>query len=390
MTQWDWLVKPEKPYSWTFARNVVIKAILLFIGVNVVYALVQPLPWLSQVTLYGTAFPARSRLPYADNPDVAYNVSLNPIEGLFASHILSESSTDDKYQIFIVGDSSVWGWLLDDTQTFDACINGRGVVDATGKPIKAYNLGYPSTNALKDLMIISEALQYQPDLIIWLVTLESLYDVDQTTHPILQNNAEIVLSLIDDYSISLNTEDLSSSNSILDRTLWGQRRELADWLRHQLFGIPWTHTHIDHVNPRFFRPAMENLPASEQVTNRAYLTPENLKDSLAIDVIQAGVQLTHEQDVTLLIVNEPILVSSGINSDKRYNELHPRWIYDRYRGLMLTEAEGNNWRYLDLWNAVPAEAFTDFPLHYNAEWTCNIAEEFLEALIASNLIVPLE
>ena len=52
-------------------------------------------------------------------------------------------------------------------------------------------------------------------------------------------------------------------------------------------------------------------------------------------------------------VNEPILISNGLNSDIRYNFFYPRWAYDEYR-LQLTEhAAGRNWRYLDLWDLVP-------------------------------------
>jgi len=43
----------------------------------------------------------------------------------------------------------------------------------SGKQARVYNLGYPTMSLTKDLLILSRALHYQPDLIIWLVTLES-------------------------------------------------------------------------------------------------------------------------------------------------------------------------------------------------------------------------
>ena len=33
MTQWNWLSKPETPYTWRFVRNVVIKGLILLLAV---------------------------------------------------------------------------------------------------------------------------------------------------------------------------------------------------------------------------------------------------------------------------------------------------------------------------------------------------------------------
>ncbi len=46
-----------------------------------------------------------------------------------------------------------------------------------GKHVRFYNLGYPVMSLAKDLLLLSYAQSYQPDLIVWLVTLESFpYD----------------------------------------------------------------------------------------------------------------------------------------------------------------------------------------------------------------------
>ena len=39
----------------------------------------------------------------------------------------------------------------------------------------------------------------------------------------------------------------------------------------------------------------------------------------------------------MLLVNEPMLISNGANSEIRYNFFYPRWAYDEYRS-MLAEA----------------------------------------------------
>jgi hypothetical protein len=39
-------------------------------------------------------------------------------------------------------------------------------------------------------------------------------------------------------------------------------------------------------------------------------------------------------DVPVLLINEPMFISSGQNSDLRYNSFYPRWAYDQYRAML--------------------------------------------------------
>jgi len=64
-----------------------------------------------------------------------------------------------------------------------------------------------------------------------------------------------------------------------------------------------------------------------------------------------------------LLVNEPMLISDGINSNIRYNFFYPRWAYDEYRQQLAEHAAARNWRYLDLWDLVPAVEFTNSAIH---------------------------
>jgi hypothetical protein len=75
-----------------------------------------------------------------------------------------------------------------------------------------------------------------------------------------------------------------------------------------------------------------------------------------------------------LIVNEPIFISSGANSDLRYNSWYPRWAYDQYRALLAQEARANGWQYLDLWDSIDPAEFTDSPVHLTAVGTRGLAE----------------
>ena len=69
-------------------------------------------------------------------------------------------------------------------------------ITACGKTVHAYNLGYPTISLTKDLMILDQANSYQPDLVIWLTTLEAFPKEKQLSSPIVANNAERVRQLI--------------------------------------------------------------------------------------------------------------------------------------------------------------------------------------------------
>ena len=65
----------------------------------------------------------------------------------------------------------------------------------------------------------------------------------------------------------------------------------------------------------------------------------------------------------VLLVNEPVFVSQGENSDIRYNFFYPRWVYDAYRELLAGQAETNGWHFLDLWQAIDNNEYTNSAIH---------------------------
>jgi hypothetical protein len=103
------------------------------------------------------------------------------------------------------------------------------------------------------------------------------------------------------------------------------------------------------------------------------------EQELAYDALAAGVDMAG--DVPLLIVNEPMFISSGRNSDLRYNSFYPRWAYDQYRKLLQETAAANNWRYLDLWDSIPPGEFSDTPVHLtpvgSRQMSAHLSEEIL-------------
>lgn len=370
---WDWLT--NFTYSWRFALRVVVKAALLFIVINVLFALFNPIPTLGNISLYNTLLKGRDRLPYGEVP-ASYNLSLNSLDAMFASHRVSTPKPSDEYRVLVMGDSAVWGILLDNPDTLAGSLNAAQL-EADGRTVRAYNIGHPIMSVTKDLMLLDYAMRYQPDMILWFVTLESLPYSEQLEPPLLINNPERVRALIEAHQLPLDPADVPDNSDIFAQTLIGQRRALADWLRLQVYGFAWNNTGIDQVYGDY-TPRSNDFQPDDTWKSFSEQSPFSVAD-LAFEVLDAGHELA--ADVPMLIINEPIYIADGENSDIRYNFWYPRWAYDEYRRLLQAHAEQNNWHYLDLWDAIAAPEFTDSPVHLTPQGSRRLSELVSEVII---------
>lgn len=368
--------------AWAFAARVVIKAALLFALVNLLFAALRPLDALGRLSLYNLALPGRERLPYGEDPARAYNLSLDNIPAMLASHVLARPKAEDELRVLLLGDSNTWGWRLQPAETLSGQINAAGLRGADGRRIVAYNLGYPIMSLTKDLLLLDAAMDAQPDLIIWLVTLESFPREKQLFPPIVQNNPERVRDLIARYGLALDAADPRFVDTdFWGETLIGQRRAVADWLRLQLYGVSWAATGIDQYIPAAYTPRQADFEPDASWQGYAEAAPLD-DDALAFDALAAGA--ARAGGVPLLIINEPMFISSGRNSEIRYNAFYPRWAYDAYRERLAAEAEARGWTYHDWWDAVPPAEFTDSPVHLTPAGTRQVAG-MLAALILTAL-----
>lgn len=362
-----------------FLWGVLLKAGLLFILINIVFAVIDPLPWLGRISIYNKLVPGRQRLPFGENPEKAYNFSLFQLEAMFASHeIAGDQKKSDEYRVILIGDSSVWGFLLNNEDTVSGLLNGRDGKTQAGEDIKVYNLGYPTISLTKDLLILENALTFDPDLIIWLVTLESFPYSKQLFTPLVQNNPEPIRGLISKFDLNLDPHDPDLiDRNLLEKTVVGQRRNLADMLRLQVYGTMWAATNVDQYYPASYSPRVEDLEAEEIYYG---LQPPTLTASdIAFDVLIAGTQLS--SNVPMLIINEPMFVSQGENSDIRYNFFYPRWVYDAYRQLLAELAEANQWYYADLWLAVENTEFTNSAIHLTPKGSKELSQAILPLIL---------
>jgi len=342
-----------------FLRNVILKGLALFLLLNLVFAAINP-AGLGRISLYNSIFPGRPRFPFGEDPTQSYNLSLFNLDAMFESHIIASGpKPTSEYRVLIIGDSSSWGLLLRPEQTLAGQLDNAGL-NLCGKTVRVYNLGYPTISLTKDLMVLDYAMRYQPDLILWPLTLEAFPLDSQLNSPIVANNAARVDGLIARYHLPFDPGDRELvQSSFWSQTLIGQRRSLADLLRLQLYGVLWSATGIDQSYPVDYQHAQTDLVSD--VTYHG-MKPTTLDESkLAFSVLEAGLRAAGQTPV--LLINEPILISTGKNSNLRYNFYYPRWAFDQWRQMMRQKATNQGWNYLDLWDLVPADQFTNSAIH---------------------------
>ncbi|HET9906201.1 MAG TPA: hypothetical protein VFQ23_06160 [Anaerolineales bacterium] len=349
---------------------ILSKAILLLLLFNFAFIALNNIP-LGNFSLYNSIFPGRERLPFGDHPQ-AYNINLFDLDAMFASHVLAGSpKASDEYRILLIGDSSVWGTLLRPEETLAGQLNSKAI-PVCGKTAHVYNLGYPYISLMQELMILDEALQYQPDMVVWLITLESLPIDKQFGSPLVSNNPERVRELIAKYGLNADPNDEALNHeSKWDQTFVSQRRALANLLRLQIYGAMWAATGLDQYYPETYERAQIDLEASDD-----FHKLKSLENALAWDVLDAGMRAVPNT----ILVNEPILVSNGLNSDIRYNFFYPRWAFDDYRLRLNEFAAERNLPYLDLWDIAPIEEFTNSGVHLTPAGEALLADKIAPAI----------
>jgi hypothetical protein len=353
---------------------LLIKAALLFVLFNFAFVSLWNVP-LGKLSLYNVIFPGRERFPFGESQK-GYNLSLFDLDAMFAAHILTGTpKAAGEYRVLLIGDSSVWGTLLTPEQNLAGQLNAKSI-SACGRTARVYNLGYPYISLLQELMILDEALHYQPDMVIWLATLESFPEDKQLTAPLVSNNPERVRDLIFKYELNGDPNDPALNHpSTWDQTLVSRRRSLVDLFRLQMYGVLWSATGIDQFYPDNYERAQTDF--EENYEFHGLKPADSLAGVLAFDVLEAGLNAAN---VPTILVNEPILISDGVNSDIRYNFFYPRWAYDEYRLLLNGFTAQRGVPYLDLWDLVPMNQFTNSGVHLTPFGESLLADRVSEAI----------
>jgi len=358
--------------------RVLLKAALIYILLNLLFAWWDP-P-LGRLTAYNWLIPGRVRFPYSESPryySVDYNNPLiQDFDALFGAHIISaDEKPTGEFRVLLLGDSATWGGHVTPEDMLASQINDLNLTTCDGRRIKAYDLGYPWPSLLRDILILDYAQRYQPDMAVWLVTLHS-FEKKAADRDFLVPHAERMTEVIEKYQLVLPKvyTEQSVQLTFWDRTIVGQKERLKNILLNQVFGLMWAATGIDNANGLpANRPSLP-LDADADISYFDYRSAEEspvLVRSLMFDILRVGTEISG--DAPLIVVNEPIYMVSGRNSDLRYNHLYPRWAYDAYRQALTDWMASRGYPFHDFWDALPASRFSNDMAHRDPQGEAQLA-----------------
>jgi len=364
--------------------RIMIKAIVLLLICDALQIGLNVASIVEQWPIYKSFTPPTARLGLA-------NQIGDPIwwrlDTLLDAHEIAQPKATGEYRVIFLGDSATFCLYCRSTEAIPQLFTELGAT-IDGKRVHAYNLAYPGSDWLKDILILKHALNYQPDAIVWLVTAKGASDQplpqEPDAHLITRLNADELPSLARQYNLDTwETRRYADADAWYQRSIWTHGGRYRDWLvliarsigndlsypgkdltqEYLLPGEPVTTQPIQAV-----AEINSSLPGYDRFPNRQW------------DLLLAGQRMAQEARIPLLIVNEPIYVGSGPNSEVNYNSFYERDLFDRFRAAMTDFTQQHTMTYLDLWNRLPPENLSNTSLHYNLEGNRRVAEEVMKAL----------
>jgi hypothetical protein len=219
---------------------------------------------------------------------------------------------------------------------------------------------------------LAAGLQFAPDVVILFTTLAALYPQSQFEQAIVPANLDhpVLQELDSDFFPP-------AQQNWQDRTLLAGRGEWRAWLDLQVYGLAWHFTRIDHRPARAFEAVRTNLVRNEAIPEMGRELQTWGEGELLWPWLEWMAAQTEAAGAAFWLVNQPIYRSTGANSDMRYNSYYPRQAYDHYRALLSDRAALGGWVYIDLWESLPNEVFTDSSFHYTPAAACDLAAQLI-------------
>ena len=187
-----------------------------------------------KISVYNGLFPGRLRFPYAESPNSYsswYNVPIiEDFDAMFAAHIISAGPKPaDEFRVLLLGNSATWGGHVSPENMLAEQFNRLGMNACDGRKIKVYDFGYPWPSLLRDLLVLDRAMEYEPDMVIWLVTLHS-FEKKAADRDFLIPHAERMAEVIDEYDLKLpKAYSREPGFTFWDKTIVGQRERLKNY-----------------------------------------------------------------------------------------------------------------------------------------------------------------
>ncbi|HQA66962.1 MAG TPA: hypothetical protein PK801_01460 [Aggregatilineales bacterium] len=346
------------------ALRVLIKALIILTVANVVLlaADINPVHALIRLNTFDLLGKARTRLIY---PGDLANGQL-PVEALLAAHAAGTPKPAGEYRVFLLGDAGIAGWGVPDGDTLADELNELAL-RRIGQRVVVYNLAYPQPSALRDLLILDAALAYEPDLIVWFVTPETLNNApsaDESNPVFYEINADRLAALAEEYPDLVG--GWVQARNLLPAGPEGPRLTtlrdqglLPIWLRS--LSYPFRQAHL----ARLPDPPEGLPPPPRPRYTMQHPGFRNMPDNVW-DILRAGCRAAGAGGAELVVVNQPIAVGEEQGAVASYNQRYGREMYDRYREALVWFTDYYGLWYVDLWDAIPSGRFMDAPTHLDA------------------------
>jgi hypothetical protein len=378
----------NKPTQTINPLKLILKSLFLFVILNILFAYL--FPNIAQFSLVGYIFPRLDQFPiyvrYSD-PQANHGIGIQNIfdvDVLFGMHAIFESKKSEKdYRVFFIGDSRTRNGGV------DSALNSARLKTCNSKTIHVYNFGYFGASIIQDLLLLQEAMKYNPDLIVWSISPEALLGEPKD---FARANPDRLLNLVNTYNLPIAQNRLPKSNtSFIKSSIIGRRQQLMLQVRLNLdYWILGNALDGNNqtVNPILFKDAsllqsktlQENLNQMEQtseIINGAVkvapkVTPKATPKATPIylfDALATGEMMAH--NVPIILINVPKIINrSGAQENARYRNL-----------LTGVNAE-HRWAYLDLWDSIPKSEYLD-----GVHWTSAGAKRIEKVLVPSILSI---
>lgn len=285
-------------------------------------------------------------------------------------------------RVVLVGNSSVFGFPLPVEQTFAHLLNQDFATEDV--PAHVFNLAWVNTYQLKDAVIIHDALPYQPDVILYPITLAEMQHAAPIIFPsviqFFDSNASPLAALAAHPPPGL-AEPLALYRPVLESrrpVQWSFARlqEGGTFLRTAVQG------HAQSVGRRLgaVQPTPPVWTAGRQTTYDCSRTQADFdwqfRGWQSWNVLAYLEQIRSTRGVAAVVVNWPVAHEPVGDC---YNVRYPAAAFAEYNAWLRAETAARGLHYVDLHDLLPADFFLD-SLHVSAAGHRQIAEQLSRAL----------
>lgn len=292
------------------------------------------------------------------------------------------AAAPDELRVVLVGNSAVYGFPLPAEQTLAAELNAHFA--AGGIPAHVFNLGFVNTYQVRDAMIIREALAYDPDVIVYPLTLAEFVHVAPVPFPSLvqffDSNRLRLAAMVGDPPPGLEEPFLRYANFLhrprADYHATDPLREAGAFLR---LGA---HASAQSIVARIHSPApgYQHAPTSRKdqydCDQVAATNATQFRDWNQWNILAYLAELHRGRGIDVLVVDWPVAHEP---IGECYNARYTAALDSEFVSWLRTQTAALDLAYLDLHDLLPAGEFID-SLHVSAEGHRRIATEVARVL----------